>query len=337
MRLLITGGAGFIGSCFVRLVLAECPDVAVTNLDALTYAGNPDNLADVLHHPRHRFVHGSITDRTVVQESIKDVDAVVHIAAESHVDRSIASADPFVQTNVVGTQILLDAARQRGIQRFVHVSTDEVYGSLGESGEFTESSPLSPNSPYSASKAASDLMVRAAFHTHQMPVMITRCTNNYGPRQFPEKLIPLVINNAMTGQPIPVYGTGANIRNWIHVEDHCRGILRVLEAGEPGEVYNLGSDDELTNLELIRRLLSIIGANESLIRYVSDRPGHDFRYSLNSARSRKLLNWSPQIALDRGLADTVAWYQGNRAWLERVRTGEYRQYYAQHYESRLAE
>lgn len=337
MRLLVTGAAGFIGSCFVHLVLAEREDIELINLDAMTYAGNPDNIADVLHHPRHRFVHGSITDRAVVRECMNNADAVVHIAAESHVDRSIASADAFVQTNVVGTQILLDVARECHIRRFVHVSTDEVYGSLGESGQFTESSPLAPNSPYSASKAASDLLVRAAFHTHHMPVMITRCTNNYGPRQFPEKLIPLVIGNALSGQPIPVYGTGANVRNWIHVEDHCRGILRVLEAGGPGEVYNLGSDDELTNLELIRRLLSIIGADGSLIRFVTDRPGHDFRYSLNSSRSRKLLNWSPRIPLDRGLTDTVAWYKANQAWLERVRTGEYRQYYATQYSSRLAQ
>lgn len=335
MRYLVTGGAGFIGSNFVRYLLNERPAAHVVNLDALTYAGNLDNLAELAGNPRYTFAKGDICDRDLLDELLSRADAVVHIAAESHVDRSILDAGAFIRTNVEGTQRLLDAARKHGIQRFLHVSTDEVYGSLGHQGRFTEASPLEPNSPYSASKAASDLLVRAAFHTHRMPVVTTRCTNNYGPYQFPEKFIPLVISNALDGQPIPVYGTGENVRNWIHVQDHCSGILAALENGVPGQVYNLGSDDELDNLSLVRTILHLLDRPESLIRFVADRPGHDFRYSLDSSYARRELGWRPAIGLESGLRQTVDWYRNNTEWTRRVRSGEFRKYYDAQYADRV--
>ncbi len=334
-RYLLTGGAGFIGSNLVRHILSSRPDVDLVNLDALTYAGSMANLQDVLAHPRHQFVHGDITDRALVRRLLADVDCVLHLAAESHVDRSILDASAFIRTNVEGTQILLDAAREARVRRFLHVSTDEVYGSLGAEGRFTEATPLAPNSPYAASKAAAELLARAAFHTHGLPVLMTRCGNNYGPHQHPEKFIPLVIANALAGEPIPVYGRGANIRNWIHVQDHCAGLLAVLEHGEPGLAYNLSSDDELDNLSLARLLLSIAGASESLLRFVSDRPGHDFRYSLDSSFARTRLSWSPRISLAEGLKDTVAWYRGHAEWIRQVRNPEFNSYYQRQYASRL--
>ncbi len=334
-KYLLTGGAGFIGSNLVRHILATRPDVELINLDALTYAGSLANLQDVLSHPRHHFVHGDITDRALVRQWLADVDCVLHLAAESHVDRSILDASAFIRTNVEGTQILLDAAREVRVRRFLHVSTDEVYGSLGAEGRFTESTPLAPNSPYAASKAAAELLARAAFHTHGLPVLITRCGNNYGPHQHPEKFIPLVISNALSGQAIPVYGTGANVRNWIHVHDHAAGLLAVLNHGEPGMAYNLSSDDELDNLTLARKLLSIAGAPESLLRFVPDRPGHDFRYSLDSSLARTRLSWSPRIALAEGLESTVAWYRDHSEWIRQVRNPEFNRYYQSQYASRL--
>ncbi len=337
MRILVTGGAGFIGANFVHYVLAQRPDWEVVNLDALTYAGNLENLAALDGQPRHRFVHGDICDRALLDQLLPGVDAVVHFAAESHVDRSILDATAFIRTNVQGTQTLLDAARQAQTPRFLFVSTDEVYGTLGAQGRFTESSPLAPNSPYAASKAAADMLVRAAFHTHRQPVLTTRASNNYGPYQFPEKFIPLVITHALAGEAIPVYGEGKNVRNWIHAQDHCAGILAVLEHGLPGEVYNLGGDDELDNLSLVRRLLQLTGASESLIRFVPDRPGHDFRYSLDSARARRELGWRPQVAFDDGLGQTVTWYRQHPDWIAHIRDGSFRQYYQSQYAARLAQ
>lgn len=335
LRYLLTGGAGFIGSNLVRHILATRPEVELVNLDALTYAGSLANLQDVLSHPRHRFVHGDITDRSLVSKLMTDVDSVLHLAAESHVDRSILDASAFIHTNIEGTQILLDTARAAKVCRFLHVSTDEVYGSLGAEGRFTESTPLAPNSPYAASKAAAELLARAAFHTHGLPVLITRCGNNYGPHQHPEKFIPLVISNALSRQAIPVYGTGANVRNWIHVQDHATGLLAVLDQGRPGLAYNLSSNDELDNLSLARRLLSIAGAPESLLRFVPDRPGHDFRYSLDSSLARAQLAWSPAISLAEGLRATFAWYRDHEEWIRQVRNPEFNLYYQRQYASRL--
>jgi dTDP-glucose 4,6-dehydratase len=337
MRILVTGGAGFIGANFVHYVLAHRPDWEVLNLDVLTYAGNLENLAALDAEPRYRFVHGDICDRALLDQLLPGVDAVVHFAAESHVDRSILDATVFIRANVQGTQTLLDAARQAQTPRFLFVSTDEVYGTLGAQGRFTESSPLAPNSPYAASKAAADMLVRAAFHTHRQPVLTTRASNNYGPYQFPEKFIPLVITHALAGEAIPVYGEGKNVRNWIHAQDHCAGILAVLERGLPGEVYNLGGDDELDNLSLVRRLLQLVGASESLIRFVPDRPGHDFRYSLDSARARRELGWRPQVRLEDGLRQTVTWYRQHPDWIAHIRDGSFRQYYQSQYAARLAQ
>ncbi|NDY43372.1 dTDP-glucose 4,6-dehydratase [Dissulfurirhabdus thermomarina] len=335
-RILVTGGCGFIGTNFVRLVM-EGRDWEVVNLDALTYAGNPANLADLEGDPRYRFVHGRIEDAGLVAELVAGVDAVVHFAAESHVDRSILDAQPFVVTNVLGTQVLLDAARRSPrLRRFVHVSTDEVYGSLGpEDPPFTEETPLAPNSPYAASKAASDLLARAAFKTHGLPVVVTRCSNNYGPYQFPEKLIPLMIANAWAGRPLPVYGDGLNVRDWIHVSDHCRGVLAALERGRDGEVYNLGGRCELTNLEVVRRVLAAVGRPESLITHVADRPGHDRRYAMATAKAEAELGWRPEIPFDRGLAETVAWYEAHRDWVRAITDGSYRDYYRRMYGDRL--
>lgn len=328
---LVTGGAGFIGSAFVRVVLDTVPDVCIINFDALTYSGRRENFEELAACGRHRFVHASICEAGAVDAAMSGVDTVIHLAAESHVDRSIADSRPFIETNIAGTQVLLDAARRHGVQRFLHVSTDEVYGSLGESGRFTETSPLQPNSPYAASKAAAEHMVRAAVHTHGLPALITRASNNYGPRQFPEKLIPLVIGNALEGAPIPVYGTGKNVRNWIHVEDHCRGLLATLERGQPGAIYNLGGRDELDNLTLIRMILRLVGKPESLIQFVPDRPGHDFRYSLDSTRAMQGLEWAPQIQMEDGLASTIRWYMEHPEWIAAARDERYREYYGRQY------
>ncbi|WP_165069893.1 dTDP-glucose 4,6-dehydratase [Paludisphaera rhizosphaerae] len=327
-RILVTGGSGFIGSNFVRLQLGEYPDVAITNLDALTYAGNPDNLADLAGDSRYTFVKGDIADRPFVIKLIADggFDAVVHFAAESHVDRSIDDATPFLRTNVIGTQNLLDAARAAKVPRFVHVSTDEVYGTLGpKDPAFTEETPLTPNSPYSASKAGSDLLVRAAFHTHGMDVVTTRCSNNYGPYQFPEKLIPLFITNALADVPVPVYGDGMQVRDWIHVMDHCLGVDAALRKGKAGEVYNFGGRSERFNMDVTKGVLKLTGKTEALIKYVTDRPGHDRRYAVDCAKSERELGWKPTVTFEQGLEDTVAWYKANARWVERVKSGAYRE------------
>jgi dTDP-glucose 4,6-dehydratase len=321
--LLITGGCGFIGSNFVRHVLAD-EAVRVVNLDALTYAGNPANLAGLEKHPRYRFVKGDITDRDCVREAMRGAGAVIHFAAESHVDRSIQDSGPFVRTNVIGTQVLLDAAREFGVGKFVHVSTDEVYGSLGPTGYFTETTPLSPNSPYSASKAGSDLLVLAYHHTFGLPAVITRCSNNYGPYQFPEKLIPLFICNLMADQPVPVYGDGRQVRDWIHVRDHCAAVEAVWRGGRPGEVYNVGGHSERANLDLTYRLLELMGKPRTLIKHVTDRLGHDRRYAIDCAKIEGELGWRPRVSFEEGLAETVRWYQENQEWVRRVRSGEYR-------------
>ncbi len=333
---IVTGGAGFIGSNFVHMLVELRPDWHVVNLDALTYAGNRENLASVEAKPNYKFVHGDITRTEDVERAFAAAlpgsrISIVHFAAESHVDRSIQSGLPFVTTNVVGTQVLLDVARARGVARFVHVSTDEVYGSLGEKGAFREDTPLAPNSPYSASKAASDLLVRAACHTHGFPACITRCSNNYGPYQFPEKLLPLVIANANEDKPLPIYGDGLYVRDWLYVRDHCEAILAVLERGQVGDVYNIGGNNELANIDLVKRVLAALKKPESLITYVNDRPGHDRRYAIDASKIRRDLGWEPRFGFDQGLALTLAWYRAQTQWLGRVRSGAYREYYARQY------
>jgi dTDP-glucose 4,6-dehydratase len=325
-RILVTGGCGFIGANFIRLELEAYPDFEITNLDALTYAGNPDNLAGLDDEPRYRFVQGDIADRPLVMELVAEgFDAVVNFAAESHVDRSIDDAMPFLRTNVVGTQCLLDAARAADTPRYVQVSTDEVYGTLRPNDPpFTEKTPLAPNSPYAASKAGADLLVRAAHHTHGMDTVITRCSNNYGPYQFPEKLIPLFITNALADIPLPVYGDGRQVRDWIHVTDHCRGIDAVLRRGRPGVVYNFGGRSERFNLDVTRAVLKLTGKPESLICHVTDRPGHDRRYAVDCSRAEAELGWRPTVVFEEGLAATVDWYRTHTDWVERVRSGAYR-------------
>jgi dTDP-glucose 4,6-dehydratase len=322
MRVLVTGGAGFIGSNYVRRALSgayeDLADADVVVLDALTYAGVRENLAPVQDSPRLEFVHGDICDVDLVDDVLRRVDQVVHFAAESHVDRSIYGAGDFVRTNVLGTQTLLDAALRHGVNRFVHVSTDEVYGSIDE-GSWTEDRPLEPNSPYSASKASSDLIARAYFRTHGLPVNITRCSNNYGPYQFPEKVIPLFVTTLMDGGKVPLYGDGLNVRDWLHVDDHCRGIELVRAGGKPGEVYNIGGGTELTNRELTERLLAASGKDWSSVQPVEDRKGNDRRYSVDIGKIRAELGYEPQVPFEQGLADTIAWYRGNRNWWEPLR------------------
>jgi dTDP-glucose 4,6-dehydratase len=336
--ILVTGGAGFIGSNFVHMLVELRPDWRIVDLDALTYAGNLENLTSVEGHAGYEFVHGDICKAEDVARAFEACGdeapaSVVHFAAESHVDRSIESGLPFVTTNVLGTQVLLDEARKRGVERFVHVSTGEVYGSLGADGLFTEKTPLAPNSPYSASKTASDLLVRAAFHTHGFPGIITRCSNNYGPYQFPEKLIPLMIANAKESRPLPVYGDGKYVRDWLYVVDHCEAILTVLEKGAPGEVYNIGGNNEYPNIQIVQRILAELGKPESLITYVKDRPGHDRRYAIDASKIERELGWSPRFDFETALPLTVAWYLAQNEWLQRVRSGAYQDYYARQYGS----
>jgi dTDP-glucose 4,6-dehydratase len=334
--LLVTGGAGFIGSNFIRYYLDAHADARVINFDKLTYAGNLDNLRDIADNERYAFVRGDICRKSEVLDAMKkyDVRAVVHFAAESHVDRSISGAEVFVTTNVLGTQVLLDAARERKVERFVHVSTDEVYGSLGPVGKFTESTPLHPNSPYAASKAASDLLVLAAVHTFDFPAFITRCSNNYGPYQFPEKLIPLMIANAMDNKPLPVYGEGLNVRDWLYVRDHCTAIDAVLHRGRIGEVYNIGGNNECRNIDIVRLLLSTIRKPESLITYVKDRPGHDMRYAIDASKTMTELGWAPSVTFAQGLQRTVEWYIKHEPWWRGIISGAYREYYKEMYEER---
>jgi len=335
MRLLLTGGCGFIGSIFVRLALAERPALEIVNLDALTYAGNLANLADLDGHVRYTFIKGDITDSAAVDRAMRGCDALVHMAAESHVDRSIAGPAVFVQTNIVGTQTLLDAARKHNVARFGMVSTDEVYGSLGPTGYFTETTPLDPSSPYSASKASADLLCLAYHRTFGVPAIVTRCSNNYGPYQFPEKLIPLFISNADADRPLPLYGDGGNVRDWLHVSDHVRALLTVLERGIPGEVYNIGGNNERTNLEITRLILRALGKPESLIVYVTDRPGHDRRYAIEAEKIRRELGWTPRVDFADGIAQTVQWYLAHRRWWEEIKSGAYRDFYQRLYGERL--
>jgi dTDP-glucose 4,6-dehydratase len=332
--ILVTGGCGFIGSNFIRHVLGIDPALAVVNLDCLTYAGNLANLAEFEGTPRYRFVKGDITDAAAVRAAMQGIDSVIHFAAESHVDRSILDSGPFVRTNVLGTQILLDAARATGVRRFVQVSTDEVYGSLGPTGYFTEETPLAPNSPYSASKAAGDLLVRGYVHTFGFPAVITRCSNNYGPYQFPEKIIPLFITKLFRDEKVPVYGDGQNVRDWIHVRDHCAGVYYAWKIGRAGEVYNFGGRCEKTNLELTKTLLDAIGKPHSLIEYVKDRPGHDRRYAIDCSKAERELGWKPEVRFEDGLQQTVDWYRSNGAWVDAIRTREYLSYYEKQYGKR---
>lgn len=332
----VTGGAGFIGSAFVRLVLDEHPDVSIVDYDALTYAGNLENLSGV-DDARHTFIKGDICDREAVLAAVPEgCDAVFNFAAESHVDRSISSADEFLRTNVIGTQVLLDAARAKGVRRFVQVSTDEVMGTLPDDSDeyFTESSPLRPNSPYAASKAAAEFVVRAAQETHGVDAVITRCGNNYGPRQFPEKLIPLMIANAIDGEPLPVYGDGRNVRDWIYVDDHCRAIWLAYEKGRSGEAYNIGARNEQENINVVKAILDALGKPHDLIKFVTDRPGHDRRYAIDPSKAESELGWHPQVSWEDGLAQTISWYRENAAWVDHVRSGEYREYYRSMYGGR---
>jgi dTDP-glucose 4,6-dehydratase len=332
VRVLVTGGCGFIGSNFIGHLLRQRDGYQVINLDALTYAGNPANLEDLQGDPRYTFVQGDICDHTLVaQVAGAGVDAIVHLAAESHVDRSVLDAADFVRTNVVGTQVLLEAARKHGVSRFVQVSTDEVYGSLGPVGRFTEESPLAPNSPYAASKAAADLLVRAYVQTYGVPAVITRASNNYGPYQFPEKVIPLFITNALEGRQLPVYGDGQHVREWLFVDGHCAGLERVLRAGRTGEIYNIGGGQACTNLELAHLILRALGVSEDAIRFVKDRPAHDRRYALNSEKMAAELGWRPRVTLAEGVARTVGWYWEHMTWWQRLKDASYRSYFRQQY------
>jgi len=342
MRILVTGGAGFIGSNFVQFMLRTHPDVRISNLDKLTYAGNPENLVPIAENPslssRYEFIRGDIGDRSLIDPLLaQGFDGVVNFAAESHVDRSIEEAGVFVTTNVLGTQVLLEGIKRYKETRFVQISTDEVYGSLGAEGRFTEESPLQPNSPYAASKAGADLMCRAYCETFELPIIVTRCSNNYGPYQFPEKLIPLFVTNAAEDRALPVYGDGLNVRDWIHVEDHCRAIDLVLRKGRAGEVYNIGGNSEKTNLEITRFILKNLNKPESLITFVQDRPGHDRRYAITPNKIEKELGWKPSRSFEAGMAETITWYLNNRPWWEKIKSGAYREYYERMYGGRSEE
>ncbi|MGA9526332.1 MAG: dTDP-glucose 4,6-dehydratase [Myxococcaceae bacterium] len=337
MNVLVTGGCGFIGSNLVKYLRRVRPEWTVVNLDKLTYAGNLENLSDLEGDPKHVFVKGDVANRELMEHVLSQhrIDAVMHLAAESHVDRSILGPEIFVQTNVLGSQVLLDAAHRQGVKRFLMVSTDEVYGSLGPTGYFTETSPLQPSSPYSASKTSADLVSLAYHHTFGLDVVVTRCSNNYGPYQFPEKLIPLMVVNALHDRPLPVYGDGGNVRDWLHVEDHCAGLLLALEKGRAGEVYNIGGGAERKNLEIVRGILGLLGKPESLIKFVQDRPGHDRRYAIDPTKIKNELGWTPSHTFEHGLEETVRWFVSNRAWWERVISGAYRDYYQSQYRNRL--
>jgi len=331
IKLLVTGGAGFIGSNFIRHIRHEHQDWEITNLDKLTYAGNLENLKDIQDQPGYHFVKGDIANRKLVDKLLSQgFDVIVNFAAESHVDRSILDASPFIETNVKGTQVLLEGAKKHGIQRFIQVSTDEVYGST-DSGRFTEQSPLSPSSPYSASKTAADLLCCAYFKTHRLPAIVTRCTNNFGPYQFPEKLIPLAVTNALENKPVPIYGDGLNIRDWIFVSDHCQALDAVIQKGQLGEIYNIGSGNEKTNLELIRKLLELLDKPQSLIQFVTDRPAHDRRYALDCTRIATELGWKPAYSFEKALSATVEWYLKNESWWRSIKSGAYSRYYKKMY------
>jgi len=318
MKLLVTGGAGFIGSCFIRHILNKYPDYKVLNLDLLTYAGNLENLKDVKNNPNYTFVHGDICDKKLVRGLLSQVDCCLNFAAESHVDRSITDPDVFINTNILGTHNLLNTAKELKLSRFVQVSTDEVYGTLGSTGYFTEETPIAPNSPYSASKASADMIVRSYFETFKQPVLITRCSNNYGPYQFPEKLIPLFISNILRDKQVPVYGDGMNVRDWLYVYDHCSAIDAVLHKGKEGEVYNIGGNNEKPNIEITKLLLKELGKPETLIKYVKDRLGHDRRYAIDSSKIQNELGWSPSVTFEEGIKHTIQWYLNNQQWINNI-------------------
>ena len=336
-NILVTGGAGFIGSNFIRYMLRKYETYRIINLDALTYAGNLENLEGVDLTPRYIFVKGDICSDAAVEKVIRDyqVDAIVHFAAESHVDRSILGPAAFVQTNIVGTSVLLETARRQATKRFVHVSTDEVYGSLGAEGKFSEVTPLHPNSPYSASKASSDLLALSYYHTFHTPVIVTRCSNNYGPYQFPEKLIPLMITNALRDKPLPVYGDGLNIRDWLYVEDHCRALDLVFHNGVEGEVYNIGGNNEMKNIDIVHLILQALKKPQSLITFVTDRPGHDRSYAIDAAKITRELGWAPARRFEDDIVDTIQWYLDHGEWWQRILSGEYEHYYEKQYAGRL--
>ncbi len=335
MRILVTGGAGFIGSNFIHYWMKNNPDDKIINLDLLTYAGNLENLEDLEGNSNYEFVKGDICNYELVDGIAKGADAIVHFAAESHVDRSVMDASDFIRTNVEGTRVLLDAAKNNGPLRFHHISTDEVFGELGPGDPaFDENSPYDPRSPYSASKAASDHLVRAYFHTYKLPVTISNCSNNYGLFHFPEKVIPLFITNLLEGKKVPVYGQGENIRDWIHVDDHNRGVELIIRNGRIGETYCLGGGNELKNIDLTRKILALMGKGEDMIEFVKDRPGHDLRYSINYAKAKKELAWEPEIDFETGLKSVIEWYENNEAWWKKIKSGEYLEYYKQNYEKR---
>lgn len=338
MNVMVTGGCGFIGSNLVKYLRRERPQWKVVTFDKLTYAGNLENLKDLEGDPSHVFVKGDINNRELVEHVLRQhkVEGVMHLAAESHVDRSILGPEAFVVTNVLGTQVVLDACRAAGVKRFLMVSTDEVYGSLGPTGAFVETTPLDPSSPYSASKASADLMTLAYEHTFGLDVVVTRCSNNYGAYQFPEKLIPLMVVNALHDKPLPVYGDGKNVRDWLHVNDHCQALTLALEKGKKGAVYNIGGGAERENIAIVKLILGLLGKPESLIKYVQDRPGHDRRYAIDPTFIKKQLGWTPAHTFEQGLAETVKWFVDNRAWWERVTSGAYRQYFETQYKARLA-
>lgn len=332
MRILVTGGAGFIGSNYSHYILEKYPEDKVVNLDALTYAGNLENLKSVESNPNYEFVHGDITDKELVNKLVKDADVIIHFAAESHVDRSILDSDAFVKTNVNGTLNLLEAAKNNGGKRFHHVSTDEVFGSLGKNDPaFNEETSYDPRSPYSASKASSDHLVRAYFHTHNLPITISNCSNNYGPYQFPEKLIPLFVTNLIEGKKIPVYGTGENIRDWLHVKDHCIAIDKVVREGRIGETYCVGGNAERTNMQITKKILELMGKGEEMIEYVEDRKGHDKRYAIDFTKIKNELGWEPSVSFEDGIKETVEWFKNNEAWWKNIKSGEYQNYYEKQY------
>jgi dTDP-glucose 4,6-dehydratase len=335
MKILVTGGAGFIGANFVHHILKKYSDYKVINLDLLTYAGNLENLKEVESNENYEFVKGDICDKELMMDLVSKVDVVVHFAAESHVDRSILDSDAFVKTNVLGTLALLEAAKNNGNKRFHHVSTDEVYGSLSsDDPAFNESTPYDPRSPYSASKASSDHLVRAYFHTHNLPITISNCSNNYGPYQFPEKLIPLFVTNLIEGKKVPVYGTGENVRDWLHVSDHCEAIDRIIHDGKIGETYCVGGDAEKTNMEITHEILSAMGEGEDVIEYVEDRKGHDKRYAIDFSKIKKELGWEPQISFEEGIKETIDWFKENEDWWRSIKSGEYQEYYEKNYSNR---
>lgn len=332
MKILITGGAGFIGSNFIHYWLKKYPDDQIVNLDLLNYAGNLENLKKVENNPNYKFVKGDICDAELVNELVKGIDLIVHFAAESHVDRSIMGSAEFIKTNITGTHTLLEAAKNNGLIRFHHVSTDEVFGALEMDNEkFNEETPYDPRSPYSASKASSDHLVRSYWHTHELPITISNCSNNYGPYQFPEKLIPLFITNLLEGKKVPVYGEGKNIRDWIHVDDHNKGVDTIIQKGKIGQTYCLGGDNELTNIDLTKKILVLMGKSEDMIEYVKDRAGHDLRYAIDYTKAKEELNWQPEIDFKKGLANTINWYKENSSWWQNIKSGQYQEYYNKQY------